>query len=195
MSNNDEIKSYIKALTARLKGLDADERADIAAEIAAHLEYRASEGRLDEAMAALGSPAKCAQGFLDELSIQTAFDQGGPTRTIGALFSLAAKRSLAAFGLFFSGVFLLASIGFLLTGVSELVMPDATGLWRNETGTAFSFGIIDPDMRDNGHSEILGLWYIPVAAALALLCFLLSQWIGRFFLKIMMSKGRRTYTR
>ena len=92
MTATQQIDGYMRALARALGGLEAKDRGDILAEIRAHLEHRAEENRLGEALKALGAPEACARGFLDELKLQAAFADAGPAKTLGALLALASRR-------------------------------------------------------------------------------------------------------
>lgn len=186
-----KIQGYTKALSKGLVALTRDEKNEIVAEISAHLHQRAAEGRLDEALAALGSPQQCAQHYLDELTIKTAIIKGGPARVFGTLLSLATKRLFAGIGLFFASIFLCISIAMILSAIVKIISPNTIGLWVVDGGMTFAFGAVDSDIKIE-RTEILGVWYTPVAVAIAVLAFLISQWTSRFFLKIMLGRTRLT---
>lgn len=61
MADEKAIETYLKGLRRALRTLSDGDRDEIVAEIRAHLEHRAREGRLEEALKALGSPEKCAR--------------------------------------------------------------------------------------------------------------------------------------
>lgn len=188
MTTKDHIDAYVKGLERALRSLGEKDRADITAEIRAHLEHRAGESRLDEALMALGSPETCARGFVEELKLEAAYIDAGPAKTLGALLALATRRVSAAAGLFVSGFFFLLAIGFAATGVMEMTAPGVTGLWSNPAEGIFVFGsVINPP---SGTSELLGGWFIPVATALALLSAVIGQGLGRFFIRLMMKRER-----
>lgn len=187
MTQDDKIKAYKKALSTALRGLPADERSDIVAEIGAHLEHRMSEGKLDGAIAGLGSPSACARAFRGELTLQTAFNDGGPGRTFSALVTLATRRVIAAIGVFIASLFLMASIGMAFSAVAEIFAPDAVGLWTRNNAEEVVFGFLRT-VPDNSYSEHLGAWYFPFANLLAVGLYLLSHRIGLLFLKLMIGR-------
>ncbi len=189
MSGDKKIETYIAALTRALRALPEADCADIVAEIRAHLEHRAREGRLAEAMKALGSPEICARGFLDEIKIQDAFADGGPAKTVGALLALASQRLTATAGLFVSFVFFALAAGFGFTAVAEIVTPERAGLWVNNDLGMFMMGTLDappPATR-----ELLGRWLFPVAVGLAVLSLVIGQSLARFFVRLMARKRPR----
>jgi len=183
MSNDKRIDSYMRDLGDALRPLADRDREDILAEIRAHLDHRAGEQRLDEALRALGSPAHCARGFLDELKIQAAFADGGPGKSVGALFEFASRRLLAASGLFVSGIFFLFAFAFAIIAVTEIVAPDAVGLWIDPARDIFVLGVVD--IGENPPKEILGRWMIPLAAVLSVLSLLAGQRLARLFIGLM----------
>lgn len=182
-----KIERYTKALSAALRGLQADERSDIVAEIGAHLEHRLGEGKLDAAIEGLGTPAVCARAFRDELTLQTAFNDGGPGRTFGALVTLATRRVIAATGLFTASLFLLISIGMAFSGIAELFAPDVVGLWSHNSTKEIAFGIQNMSPNE-AYSEHLGSWYFPFASLLAVGLYVFSHRIGLLSLKLMIGR-------
>ncbi len=188
MSEQSRIETYVRALSRALAQLSERDRDDIVNEIQSHLEHRASQDRLDEAIEALGPPATCARSFLDELKIQTAFVDGGPVRTFGALLALASRRSLAAVGLFVAGVFFLLAAGFAITAITEIVAPNAAGLYIDPQRDIFAMGVVVFD--GQAPREVLGRWLFPIAAGLSVLSFVAGQWLGRVFIRLMMTRRR-----
>ncbi len=187
MTSDEKIGAYVKNLSRALSALSESDRREILMEIKSHLEHRKDENRLDEALEALGSAKDCARGFYEEIRLQEAFTDGGPTKTIGALLTLASRRITAAFGLLAAGVFYIMAAGFAVTGIAEIVTPELAGLWVNAEKGAFFFGIVEPDTTESA-TELLGAWLIPVAAGLAVFTFICGQWLGRFFIGLMMRK-------
>lgn len=191
MNNDKRIESYLKELGHSLRPLADKDRADIISEIRAHLDHRGGEGRLDEALKSLGPPAQCARGFLEEMKIQNAFADGGASKSIGALFELASRRATAAAGLFVSGVFYLFAIAFVFVALTELVAPDAVGLWVDPSRDIYALGVVD--IGENPPEELLGRWMFPVAAALAGLSLLAGQWLARVFIRMMAARPRSSF--
>ena len=183
MRNDKRIDAYMKELGRALRQLDEKDRSDILSEIRTHLEHRAGEDRLDEALRSLGAPAQCARGFLEELKIQNAFADGGASKSVGALFELASRRITAAAGLFVSGVFYLFSFAFVIVALTELVAPDAVGLWVDPARDIFALGVVD--IGENPPKELLGRWMFPLATTLAVLSLLIGQWLARVFIRLM----------
>jgi len=200
MATEKKIGDYIKALGRALRSLPEGDREEIIAEIRVHLDHRAREGRLEEAIKALGSPENCARGFLEEIKIQDAFADGGPAKTVGALFALASRRATATAGLFVSLVFFLLAAGFVITAGVEVVAPDKAGLWVNQEAGVFVLGTYDqppaPPAAPGAPApppthELLGRWLLPVAAAGAVFSFVIGQWLARFFVRLMAKRGAR----
>lgn len=189
MTSSDTIEHYLKQLSKALRGLPIAERDDILAEIGAHLEHRKGEGKLDAAIADLGTPAASARAFRDELMLQAAFDDGGPRQTFGALLSLATRRTIAALGLLFASMLLIMSIAMAVTAVVEMINPETVGLWVNNSGQDFVFGTIK-NLPGETYSEVLGRWYFPVAIVLAVALYIVSQLTGRGFLKLMIGRQK-----
>ncbi|HNR77987.1 MAG TPA: DUF1700 domain-containing protein [Parvularculaceae bacterium] len=194
MSDATRIEDYLRALARALRSLPERDRDDIVAEIRAHLEHRAGEGRLDAAIKSLGGPDNCARTFIEEIKIQTAFADGGPAKTFGALLALASRRVTAAAGLFVSLVFFLLAAGFAFTALAEIVTPDLAGFWVGPETGSIMIGTIEPPSvppapgEPPAPREIMGRWLILFAAGMAVLFFVIGQWLSRFFIRLMMRR-------
>lgn len=189
MSDAVRIEDYLKALSRALRALPDRDRDDIVAEIRAHLEHRASEGKLGEAVKALGLPDSCARSFIEELKIQSAFADGGPVKSFGALLALASQRTTAAAGLFISGIFFVMAAAFVFVTFHEMISPETVGLWSDPASGSFFFGAMDEPVPPAAH-ELLGRWMIPVSAALSVLSFVIGQRLARLFIRLMMRRKR-----
>jgi hypothetical protein len=187
MSDAVRIEDYLKSLSRALRALADRDRDDIVAEIRAHLEHRASEGKLGQAMKALGAPEDCARSFIEELKIQSAFADGGPVKSIGALLALASQRTTAAAGLFISGIFFVMAAAFVFVTFYEMVSPESVGLWSDPATGSFFFGAMDEPIPPAAR-ELLGRWMIPVSAALAVVSFVIGQKLARLFIRLMVRK-------
>lgn len=194
MSDATKIEDYLAKLSRALRALPERDRDDIIAEIRAHLDHRASEGKLADALKALGSPDECARSFIEEMKIQSAFADGGPAKTFSALLALASRRVTASVGLFVSLFFFLLAAGFAFTALAEIVTPEKAGLWIGPDADTFIIGTFDappapptPDAPEPPR-EVLGRWLIPFAVGLAVLFFVLGQFSSRFFIRLMMRR-------
>jgi hypothetical protein len=188
MSDATKIDDYLRGLARALRVLPERDRDDIVAEIRAHLEHRAGEGKLDGAIKALGAPEICARAFIEEMKIQAAFADGGATKTFGALLALASRRATATAGLFFSGIFFVMAAAFVFIAFYEMVSPEKVGLWSDPANGSFFFGTMDEPAPATA-TELLGRWLIPVASALAVLSFVFAQSLSRFFIRLMVKRS------
>lgn len=191
MSDATKIGDYVRSLARALRALPECDRDDIVAEIRAHLEHRAGEGKLLDAVKALGAPEVCARAFIEEMKIQSAFADGGATKTFGALLALASRRATATAGLFFSGIFFVMAAAFVFIAFYEVVSPEKVGLWSDPVNGSFFFGTMDQPAPATA-TERLGRWLIPVASALAVLSFVFAQALSRFFIRLMMRRKSPT---
>lgn len=187
MSDATKIEEYLRGLSRALRALPDRDRDDIIAEIRAHLDHRSDEGKLTEAIKALGSPDDCARSFIEEMKVQSAFADGGPAKTFGALLALASQRVTAALGLFFSGIFFILAAAFVFIAFYEMVAPETVGLWSDPATGSFFFGTMD-DPASPTARELLGRWLIPVSAVLAVLSFIVGQWLSHLFIRLMMRR-------
>lgn len=198
MSDATKIEDYLRGLSRALRALPDRDRDDIVAEIRAHLDHRADEGKLAAALKALGSPEDCARACIEELKIQSAFADGGAAKTFGALMALASRRVTATAGLFVSLVFFLLSAGFAFTALAEIVTPDKAGFWVGPESGTLMIGTFDPPPvpappgAPEPPREIMGRWLIPFAAGFAVFFFVIGQWMSRLFIRLMMRRKSPT---
>ncbi|MEL7128084.1 MAG: DUF1700 domain-containing protein [Pseudomonadota bacterium] len=194
MTDPERIESYTNDLAKALAPVATTDRDEIIREIRAHLEQRADEGRLTEALEGLGSPQACARAFRQELALQDAFDDGSPVRTFRALLANAARNVIASVGLFVTGLFMLIAIGLAFTAFVEIVSPQTTGLWVNAEHSLILFGTLD-EGRGDGFTEILGFWYVPLALLAAVILFVVGQKSARLCLGLMIRRNRKQHLR
>jgi len=190
MTAEQRILDYAVRLRVLLREMPEPDRDAIVTEIRTHLQECHERGRLDLAMKDLGSPEHLARAYFEELRIEASYVNPTPARTVGTLAILASQHVLAALGLLVCSVGYLLAGAFLLTALVDLVRPDAVGLWTGQhiDGDPFMyFGWVD--VADHGlataPAEILGPLYPLVATAGALVFFVISDALGRLFLKRM----------
>ncbi|MBR9825748.1 MAG: hypothetical protein GYB36_08100 [Alphaproteobacteria bacterium] len=185
MSETTDIERFFARFETALKTLDIEGYADIAEEIRNHLEAAAAEGRLDEALAELGDPNDYARAFADEARIERAMVHDNPRMTLGTLAILSTRHAAAAIGLMFTGVLYLFAMAFAAMIPFELIAPELTGLWIEDSREIFVFGLYTSAAELPAEAERLGWMVIPVSAVFALGLFLIGNTVGRLALKLM----------
>lgn len=173
------IALYMAQFARALRALPPEDRQEIAADIRSHLLLRAEAVGAEAAIAELGSPERCAQGFLDELRLQRAFADGSPVKSLATLAAVGARNALGGAGLLFAGLFFALALGFLALVPVELIAPEAVGLWVGDGGS-ISYGAIPAENRVARDREVLGWASIIVSLAFAAFSYLLASWIARF---------------
>lgn len=189
MKNDLQIIKYLNDLSKHLGTFPQEERMEIIEEIRAHLENRRDDGRLDEALKAMGPPSTCAREFYEQAQIKTALDDGGLSKTMDTLVAFATKRALAALGLLASSILFIFAIAFGFVAVAEIFAPEHVGLWLTANKSLYLFGFTSsPPGRE--FTEILGFGIVPVATIITVICVVAGRAIGRFCL-FRMSPGIR----
>jgi hypothetical protein len=188
MSNTTKIETYCRKFSIALDTLGIEGHEDIVAEIRSHLEAADQSDTLTEAMIELGLPADYARQFRDELRIENAYVKRMPHHTLGVLLTLSTYRTIAAIGLLVTGFAYITAIALLITIGAEVIIPEATGLWINESTGFLSFGFQLGDNPYGGATERLGNLYIPVTASLSLTFYIGGSWLGRQALGLMRKK-------
>ena len=188
MKNDAQIKTYLGNLSKHLGRMPQGERAEIIAEIRAHLEQRTEEGRLDATLKAMGSPSQCAREFYEQAQIRAALQHGGMSKTMDTLVNFATKRVLGAIGLLASSILFIFAISFGVIAIAEIIAPQHVGLWLTGSNSFYLFGFTNSPP---GHefTEILGFGIVPLAAILAVVSVAAGHAIGRSCLMRMRSDG------
>jgi len=179
MTDANVIKKYVKTLCDELMALPQQQRLSIADEIGAHLEARAVDGRLDEALSGLGSPKACATAYLKELSLMdrgdTVVQENVPHKR--SLLTQIWGRISTIIGFAVTGWLYFYMVIFVLCIVFELLKPSHSGMWLNAGG--FHWGLISEYKYDVA-TEVLGLWYLPLNILLVAGFFMLAEAVWRF---------------
>lgn len=184
------VARYMAQFARALRALPPQDREDIIAEIRSHLLLRTAAVGAETAIQELGPPERCAQGFLDELRLQSAFADGSPVVSLLALAALGARNTLGVLALLFAGVFYLMTFAYLALVPYELISPGSVGLWVNNDGASVSYGAIPAESRMAGDREVLGPASIFVSLAFAALSYLLATWIARLSLWLLWRRSR-----
>ncbi|MBY0448786.1 MAG: hypothetical protein K2P95_08855 [Hyphomonadaceae bacterium] len=183
------IARYLLQLKRFLRPLPVEDREDIAAEIRSHLLLRAEVIGAEQAIAEFGPPERCAQGFLEELRLQSAFADGSPGASLSALSSVAARSLVGAGSFCLAACFFLIAIGFAALVPLELIYPDAVGVWKNAAGEYVAYGFVDAQSRA-GLREIIGHTIIHMNLLFACAFFLVASASSRIGLKLLLQRSR-----
>lgn len=183
------ITRYMAQFKRLLRPLPAEDREDIAAEIRSHLLLRAEAIGMEQAIAELGPPERCAQGFIEELRLQSAFADGSPGASMSALSSVAARSIVGAGSFCLAACFFLLATGFALLIPLELIYPEAVGVWKNAQGAFVAYGYVDAQSRA-GLREIIGHTTIHLNLLFASVFFIFATASSRFGLRLLLQRAR-----
>lgn len=185
---NDDIEAYLTRFTRALGGIRHEDRKDFASEIRSHLALRAASIGVAQAIAELGSPERCAEGFVDELRLQAAMADGAPVASFAALTSLAGRKVLGAAGVMFAACFYLLALGFFVTACVELVAPELAGVWYDPVNGDFRFGVV---FGDHSMSRELAGWTLtPLSLAAAVAVYLIGAVVSRSLVRLLLTRTR-----
>lgn len=177
MTNTRRIDQYIDRLSRDLAAVPESERGSITDEIRMHLEARAVDGRLEEAIASLGAPEVCARAYLEELSaVEPAAN--APVSAGGQNLAIKAWGRVSAISGFILMAFLyILTAAFVFSLIAELVQPSHNGMWL-EAGH-LHWGMTS-GVKYDIDQEILGFWFVPLNILLVAVFFMLAEVVGRF---------------
>lgn len=185
---NDDIEVYLARFMRALGGLRHEDRKDFAAEIRSHLTLRAASIGVAQAIAELGSPERCAEGFADELRLQAAMADGAPAASFAALTSLAGRKVLGAAGVLIAACLYLLALGFFVTACVELVAPELAGAWYDPVNGDFRLGVVFGDHSTS--RELAGWTLAPLSLAAAVAVYLMGAVISRSFIRLLLTRAR-----
>jgi len=178
---------YMEQVGGLCGSLDRRQKADILAELKAHLlesyiqlDNGDEETRISAAIEKLGQPEEFVPLWVEERLL----DGAQPGSTTRNLYSLLRRNALTGVQQFaFSilvGLGYLLSFYFFIMAVMKVFFPVNVGLHLSPTGIPF-LGYVDADE----FREVLGYWLIPVGLVTAVtlqffLNGLVKRWVGRF---------------
>jgi hypothetical protein len=188
------LDTYLAQVHRHLKGMPDAEVRETLAELRSHVLDKVagdlSVGRIEAAIAELGSPREVARVNVTERVAADLETNRSPWRVLRAVGRLA---SLSVYGLFaflvsFTGYALAA--GFLITAAVKPFAWKSAGLWRtangpDDTQISWALGVMG---RPHHGQELLGGWIIPIGVAAGLL----FGWLTWRFGIISIRRMRRT---
>jgi uncharacterized membrane protein len=179
--------NYISKVEGLCSALDHRQKADILAEIKAHLlesyirfDDGDEESRISAAIAKLGQPEDFVPLWVEERLLE-AVQPGSTTRNLYFLLRSNALRGVQQF--LFS---MIAGFGYLLSfylfimAALKIFFPQNIGLYLSPSGIPF-LGYVDA----NEFTDVLGYWLVPIGLITAIflqyvITHLVRQWVSRF---------------
>ena len=183
----DQIERYLLRFRLALTGVRDKE--ELVSEIRSHIVERLEdtsrplEEVVERTLAGLGAPEVLATRYRTEGLLERASSTMSPLLLLRATmrWAMTGIRGFFAFWVLFVGYFTAAA--FYVCAALKPFFPDDIGLWVGAHG--FDMG---SRPAGGGDTEILGMWFAPVALACGCLCI-----IGTTkFVRWMISKRRRT---
>lgn len=188
------LETYLHQVRRNLGGLPAAESDEIVAELRSHVldrvEGAPTPQRVEEAIAALGSPREVARINLTE---RVAVELEADRSPLTVLRGVARLARLSLYGMFaglvsFTGYVLAA--GFLITAISELISRTRAGLWRWPDDHGAYHYVMGVTNHPQGQ-ELLGWWVVPIGLGLAVLLGWLTWRFGIFSVRHMRRTAQR----
>lgn len=178
---------YMRRVEDLCGSLDNRQKADILAELKAHLlesyiqlDRGDEESRISRAIAKLGQPEDFVPLWVEERLLEGA-QPGSTARNLYFLLRSNALRGAQQFAFsMIVGFGYLMSFYFFIMAVMKVFYPENVGLYLSPSGIPF-LGYVDADE----FTELLGYWLTPIGLATAvLLQFLLNElvrgWVRHF---------------
>jgi len=174
---------YMRRVEGLCESLDNRQKADILAELKAHLlesYIRIGDGdedsRISAAIAKLGHPEDFVPLWVEERLLEGA-QPGSSTRNLYFLLRSNALRGVQQFAFsMMVGFGYLMSFYFFIMAVMKVFYPENVGLYLSPSGIPF-LGYVDADE----FTEVLGYWLTPIGLATAIfLQFFLNHLVRRW---------------
>jgi len=168
----DTIDRYLLRFRLALTGVSASDKEELVSEIRSHIVERLEDRSapvnevVDRTLTALGTPEVLAARYQTEGLLQRASTTFSPALLFRATmrWAMTGIRGFFAFWLLFIGYFAAGALYF--SAIIKLFRPDLVGLfWGPNT---YGFGVRSPDQPPQ--TELIGMWYEPIALALGCLC-------------------------
>ena len=179
--------AYMRKVEGLCGSLDNRQKADILAELKAHLlesfiqlDDGDEETRISSAIAKLGKPEDFVPLWVEERLLEGA-QPGSSTRNLFFLLRSNALRGVQQFAFtMIVGFGYMMSFYFFIMAVMKVFFPQNVGLWLSPSGIPF-MGYVDADE----FREVLGYWLTPIGLVTAVLLqlflnYLVRQWVTHF---------------
>ena len=179
--------AYMRKVEGLCGSLDSRQKADILAELKAHLlesfiqlDDGDEETRISAAIAKLGKPEDFVPLWVEERLLEGA-QPGSSTRNLFFLLRSNALRGVQQFAFtMIVGFGYMMSFYFFIMAVMKVFFPQNVGLWLSPSGIPF-MGYVDADE----FREVLGYWLTPIGLVTAVLLqlflnYLVRQWVTHF---------------
>ncbi len=188
----DAVERYLLHLKKALRGAAPAEQeeilSDIRSLISEHLETADRSATAVEAvLERLGPPEALAEAYRTEGLLAQAAHSTAPSVLVRAALRSAAHGVLGFLTALVVFIGYTLSLGFTVVAIMKPFAPETTGLWVGN-GNFFFGSLVGPHAQ--GTREVLGYWTIPVAGLLALLSFILTTRLARWFFRLRLERTR-----
>jgi hypothetical protein len=158
-----QIEDYLARLRRNLRRLKGDDVRDIVEELRSHILDKSTEQKVEDVLAALGTPEDLASQYTTENLFASAEVSRSPWSILKSLFRWA-SLSIAGFFVFMGSLLgYFAGVALILCGYLKLIHPRTAGIWtthdRGDTQISVRLGFGSPP--PGGH-EVLGWWIVPL---------------------------------
>lgn len=176
------VERYLERVRMSLRGMRRREVDEILRELRGHIAERATSAHdVGAVLDALGDPADLGEEYRGEEVLDHGVCSHAPLSILHGLMLLG-RRSWSS-----RGALVLATLGYVLAivlgaaSVEKLFSPHEVGLWQ-PAGAALPRVMVD-GAAPPGSRELLGLWFVPVAAAAFGILLLLTNHFGRWWIR------------
>jgi uncharacterized membrane protein len=188
-----KIEAYMSRLRVHLRGIKDEEVREIVEELRSHILDKSaasndrgaeiSAARVDNALAALGSPEELATQYLTDHFLARAEISRSPLQVLKSSFRWATLSVAGFFVLLGSLLGYFVSAVFVLVAVLKPFHPHSAGLWTFPNGGGdveisfrLGFGSVPP-----GGRELLGWWIVQIGMAVGCGLVMLTTHIALWF--------------
>lgn len=170
------IDDYVRRLGWSLQRIAPADRAEIVGEIRSHLVERTADDpdAIERELARLGSPYCLARRYLEEYELAGAVGGAAPGPLVVTILSRATRSARAAAAAFATLVLYAFGIAFAVIAVAKPILPDQVGAWNDPGG--WRAGLVSAP---GTTPDLLGIWIVPLALALAIGCYLAGTYLLR----------------
>jgi hypothetical protein len=182
-ANNPTVEGFLDRVRASLRGMPAVEVEEIVLELRGHIAERSeSEGGVEAALRSLGDPEALARQYRTERVTAQGECSSSPITLLHSLLLLR-RESPAGWPVVVLAAFVYAwALALGAAAIEKILSPRDVGLWHQPGSLSLPRITIDGP-GPAGTREMLGWWFVPVAALASAALFLLMRRFAQWWIR------------
>ena len=182
-ANDLTAERFLDRVRTSLRGMPASEIEDIVLELRGHIAERSQmEGGTEAALRSLGDPAALAREYRTARVTARGECSTSPITLLHSLLLLR-RESIAGWPVLVLAAFIYAwALALGAAAIEKIISPRDVGLWHRPGAASLPRITIDGP-GPAGTREMLGWWFVPVAAVASAALFLLMRHFAQWWIR------------